>query len=117
MKYLQIYDHNGNLTREFPVYVDGEDFNWAADKPECLWLGSIWLVSEPSEILVTSTPEPEPIREYDKVQAAFERGEEKPEPEPEIEPKLEVESEVKDEPTKRVHKRGRAKRASSPDGA
>ena len=59
MKYLQIYDHNGNLTKEFPVYVDGADFTWAADKPEAVWFGTIRLVSEPSEILVTPTPEPE----------------------------------------------------------
>jgi len=58
MKYLQIYDHNGNLSKEFPVYVDGEDFSWAADKPEAVWLGTIRLVTEPATKPVEPTPEP-----------------------------------------------------------
>jgi len=60
VKYLQVYDHNGNLTKEFPIYVDGEDFSWVADKPEAIWLGTIRLVSEPSAQTIEPTPEPEP---------------------------------------------------------
>lgn len=61
MKYLQIYDHNGNLSKEFPVYLDGADFKWEALHPEAIWLGTIWIVSEPSELLIASEPEPEPM--------------------------------------------------------
>ena len=57
MKYLQLYDHLGNLVREFEVYVDGQDFNWAAPKPEPVWLGTIRLVAEKAVSQVEPTPE------------------------------------------------------------
>ena len=57
MKFLQIYDHLGNLVKEFDVYVDGQDFNWAAPKPEPVWLGTIRLVAEKAVSQVEPTPE------------------------------------------------------------
>lgn len=60
MKYLQIYDHLGNLVKEFEVFVDGDDFNWAAPKPEPVWLGTIRLSATKAAEAVEPTPEPEP---------------------------------------------------------
>ena len=95
MKYLQIYDHLGNLIKEFEVYVDGQDFNWAAPKPEPVWLGTIRLVAEKAAGQVEPTPEPELELTYER-----EHPEEaltitvvetvKPEPESEAEKEQEV---------------------------
>lgn len=41
MKKLRIYDHNGQIWREFDVYLEGEGFTWRSPKPEAVWLGSI----------------------------------------------------------------------------
>lgn len=43
MKVLRIYDHLGELKKEFNVYVEGEDFKWQASYPEVVWLGTITL--------------------------------------------------------------------------
>ena len=43
MKVLRIYDHLGELKKEFPVYVEGEDFKWQSSYPEPVWLGTITL--------------------------------------------------------------------------
>jgi len=60
MKYLQLYDHLGNLVKEFEVFVDGQDFSWAATMPVAVWLGTIRLVAEKAAGEVEPTPEPEP---------------------------------------------------------
>jgi len=137
MKYLQLYDHNGNLIREFPVYVDGQDFTWAAPSPTAIWLGTIRLADSQAISPVEPTPElkPEttPLPHVDEVIAL------PPEPEPEIEavPESEKESEVKHEfmtegekdaywakvqeseveheSEGTVHKRFRGKRTAAPD--
>jgi len=57
MKYLQLFDHLGNLVKEFEVFVDGQDFTWAAPKPEPVWLGTIRLSSEKAVGEVEPTPE------------------------------------------------------------
>lgn len=137
MKVLRIYDHLGELKKEFPVYVEGEDFKWHASVPEVLWLGTITLekpdkepVAEPtpipevvseaqleleSEIGMELAPEPEP--EQPEPETAEEADIElygdkwnKPEPEPEV-----IKEEVKDEPKKVHRKRSRVKRTSPSD--
>ena len=72
MKYLQLYDHLGNLVKEFEVYVDGQDFNWAAQKPEPVWLGTIKLVSEKAAVPVEPTPEFEVIPEGEVIEGLTE---------------------------------------------
>jgi len=57
MKYLQLYDHLGNLVKEFEVFVDGQDFTWAAPKPEPVWLGTIRLSASKAVKPVEPTPE------------------------------------------------------------
>ena len=88
MKVLRIYDHLGELKKEFNVYVEGEDFKWQASVPEPVWLGTITLEEAGKE------PEAEPTSEPEVV-----------EPEPEV--KVE---EVKDEPKKVHRKRSRVQR-------
>lgn len=43
MKILRIYDHLGELKKELNVFVEGADFKWQANYPECVWLGTITL--------------------------------------------------------------------------
>lgn len=67
MKYLQLYNHLGNLVKEFEVYVDGKDFDWAAQKPEPVWLGTIRLSNEKAAVPVEPTPEvPTPTEVFPK---------------------------------------------------
>lgn len=68
MKYLQLYDHLGNLVKEFNVYVEGADFEWVAPKPECIWLGTIKLSNEPAKEPVEPTPEPKVEEEVIEVE-------------------------------------------------
>lgn len=82
MKYLQLYDHNGNLVMEHNVYVEGGDFSWTAEKPTAVWLGTILLSDKKLEAL-------EPVPEEKVIEAAGE-VEVVPEPEPEL-PSWEVE--------------------------
>lgn len=80
MKYLQLYDHLGNLIKEFNVYVEGADFEWVSPKPECIWLGTIWLSSVSGIKLVEPTPEPLPLMSTLVEPESF--GEPEPQPEP-----------------------------------
>jgi len=57
MKVLRLYDHLGELKREFNVYVEGEDFKWEASYPEPIWLGTISLEEAGKESLAEPTPE------------------------------------------------------------
>jgi len=87
MKVLRIYDHLGELKKEFSLYMVGNDFKWQASYPEPVWLGTITLQEAGTE------PE-EPAEQYFT------------EPEPELEVKVE---EVKDEPKSHDRKRSRVK--------
>jgi len=58
VKYLQLFDHLGNLVKEFEVYVEGNDFEWAAIKPEPVWVGTIRLSAVKAALPVEPTPEP-----------------------------------------------------------
>uniref|UniRef100_A0A6M3IDN9 Uncharacterized protein n=1 Tax=viral metagenome TaxID=1070528 RepID=A0A6M3IDN9_9ZZZZ len=60
MKVLRIYDHLGELKKEFNIYVEGEDFKWQSSYPEPLWLGTIALGEAGKEPEAEPTPEPEP---------------------------------------------------------
>jgi len=137
MKYLQLYDHNGNLVMEHNVYVEGGDFAWTAAKPTAIWLGTILLsdkkfeklepvpeekVVEPvSEVEVEVVPEPEPEPEptveskFREAQENFVEGikpKERELPEPEPEP---IQEEVS-HATKRTRKTGRRQlRPATPD--
>lgn len=117
MKYLQIYDHNGNLTKEFSVYVEGQDFSWVSDKPEAIWLGTILLAAEPSRHLVKPTPEPEPEAEAIEPEAVVEVEAKDMEAMEADLKQRDAEKEVKHEPEKRVHKSRRKSRAKPPDGS
>jgi len=79
MKVLRIYDHLGELKKEFDVYVDGKDFRWVSSYPEPVWLGTISLeeLGKESEIQPTpevevAKPEPEELTEEEELgQAPF----------------------------------------------
>jgi len=110
MKYLQIYDHLGNLVKEFEVFVDGQDFTWAAPKPEPVWLGTIRLSASKAAEPIEPTPEvvaverEEPVMpehptiephdiEVDRKLEAYQEAQDiKAETEKAIEPELEPES-------------------------
>jgi len=57
MKVLRIYDHLGELKKEFNVYVEGEDFKWESSYPEPIWLGTISLEEAGKEPEAEPTPE------------------------------------------------------------
>jgi len=57
MKVLRIYDHRGELKKEFPIYVEGQDFKWLASVPEPIWLGTIALEEAGKEPEAEPTPE------------------------------------------------------------
>lgn len=68
MKVLRIYDHLGELKKEFNVYVEGEDFKWQSSYPEPVWLGTITLEElgkepeKPGELMAqTEMLEPEAV--------------------------------------------------------
>jgi len=67
MKVLRIYDHLGELKKEFNVYVEGSDFKWEASVPEVIWLGTISL-EELGEV-----PVAEPTPELGDVEVDIER--------------------------------------------
>lgn len=136
MKVLRIYDHLGELKKEFNIYAVGNDFKWEASVPEVIWLGTISLeeLGEPPvaertpEVIAVVTEIKAPLGEFIDEQLAIAEAEAK-EPEPvdevelamdkadaeaqleEIEAKIE---EVKDEPEKVHRKRSRVKRATPP---
>ncbi|GAI35179.1 unnamed protein product [marine sediment metagenome] len=137
MKILRIYDHLGELKKEFNVYVEGEDFKWQASYPEVVWLGTITLEeagkepeAEPTPELriaptipvvgvelvpVTEEVEPEAIEpepELTIAEAVREQGEREKQAVAEAEAKVE---EVKHEPKKVHRKRGRVKGTSPSD--
>lgn len=43
MKKLKLYDHLGNLKKEFDIYVEGQDFRYTFSTPVAVWLGTISL--------------------------------------------------------------------------
>lgn len=135
MKVLRIYDHLGELKKEFNVYVEGEDFKWQASYPEVVWLGTITLEEagkepeKPSEVVSESLEMPAVTevfaKEFEKMEAHYGK-----EPEPEklptiirhpeegtfevTEPEPEVkEEEVKHEPEK-VHRKRRGVKRTTP---
>jgi len=114
MKVLRIYDHLGELKKEFQVYVEGEDFMWQASYPEPVWLGRIVLEDagkEPSKPIEELS---RPLESGLVVEEVAITGEFAPEPEV-IEPKPKVEEkEVKDESKSVYRKRGRVKRTTPP---
>ena len=59
MKVLRIYDHLGELKKEFSLYVEGEDFKWQSSYPEVVWLGTIALEELGKEPEAEPTPESE----------------------------------------------------------
>lgn len=61
MKVLRIYDHLGELKKEFPIYVEGQDFKWLASVPEVIWLGTIALEEASKEAKAEPTPEAEVV--------------------------------------------------------
>jgi len=89
MKVLRIFDHLGELKKEFNLYVEGEDFKWQSSYPEPIWLGTITLEDagkepeEPSES-VSELSQPEPVVTTDMPHAAAEQYFTEPEPEPEV---------------------------------
>jgi len=119
MKVLRIYDHLGELKKEFNLYVEGENFKWGASYPEPIWLGTITIeeagkepkkpsesVSEPlqPELGVTGEAEVEPQVPFTTQLTTIEQS---------------TEGEVKDEPEKANRKRSRVKRSApsaSPEG-
>lgn len=113
MKVLRIYDHLGILKKEFPVYVEGNDFKWEASVPEVIWLGTIALCD--FEVMLGAEPTPEAeaeVIEPEVLERAEQMRELISEPEPEPEPEVKQE-EVNHEP-KAVHgKRSRVKRAKA----
>jgi len=50
MKYLIIYDHIGEKVMEQQVFVDGNDWEYHALTPECIWLGTILIVDKEPEL-------------------------------------------------------------------
>ena len=115
MKVLRLYDHLGELKKEFNVYVEGEDFKWQSSYPEPVWLGTITLedagkepekpsevVSEPLQPEVEETL-PEVIEEPSEPSEAV------------LEPSGKEPEEVKDEPKKVHGKRSRVKGSSPSD--
>ena len=56
MKVLRLYDHLGELKKEFNVYVEGEDFKWESSYPEPIWLGTIALEEVGKEPEAEPTP-------------------------------------------------------------
>lgn len=65
MKVLRLYDHLGELKKEFNVYVEGEDFKHQESYPIPIWLGTIVLEEagkepEKPEEVVPEAVEPEP---------------------------------------------------------
>lgn len=112
MKVLRIYDHLGELKKEFNIYVVGNDFKWEASVPEVIWLGTISL-EELGEVPVAErTPEFVAVPEGEAVDGLTE--EEKVYEAALANQPLEVlrEKEVKDEPEKVHRKRSRVKRAT-----
>ena len=135
MKVLRIYDHLGELKKEFNIYVEGADFKWEASYPEVIWFGAVILEEagkepeKPSETLSELLmPEPEVLERADQMRALI--SEPGPEPEPEVveeeteeDKQVKADSarkereiramEVKDEPEKVHRKRSRVKRSAS----
>ena len=73
MKVLRIYDHLGELKKEFNLYVEGEDFKWIASYPEPVWLGTVTLEEAGTEPKAEPLPlpeviEPEPMVAIEKVE-------------------------------------------------
>jgi len=115
MKFLQIYDHNGELQKEFEVYVDGEDFSWVADKPEAIWLGTIKLAPWPSMHSIEPTPELAPY--VPPLPHAGERIALPPELEPKEVTEEEVEKLIEKTQTAIVEKRKEAEKARAAEEA
>ena len=46
MKYLRLIDHNGIERHVFPVFVEGQDFEYEFPEPVALWFGKLQLVDE-----------------------------------------------------------------------
>ena len=113
MKVLRIYDHLGELKKEFNLYVDGYDFKWEASVPEVIWLGTISIEE------LSKYPEAEPTPEAEAVEfvSMVEVMEAEKEPEMAAEavsgPLEQEPEEVKDEPEKVHRKRSRVKRSAS----
>ena len=89
MKVLRIYDHLGELKKEFNVFVEGEDFKWQSGYPEPVWLGTISLEDAGKEPEAEPTPEvvaAEPTHPFGLPVARlpFEAQPEVTEPEPEV---------------------------------
>jgi len=93
VKKLRLYDHLGQLVKEFDVYVEGQSFTWRADKPEAIWLGTITLqdVDEKVEEVEEAAPEPEVEVASEKWKRLVPQEEVTPEPEPEPEEEPRVE--------------------------
>jgi len=114
MKVLRIYDHLGELKKEFPVYVEGEDFKWQSSYPEPVWLGTITLEepgkepeAEPTPEVVVVEPLPEAIEEEKTEGEVIEDLKDKKYP-------MQIREEEKVEPKKVHGKRSRVKRTSPP---
>lgn len=137
MKVLRIYDHLGELKKEFNVYVEGEDFMWQASYPEPVWFGMITLIEAGKEPEAEPTPkifipEPELVPEEERERLLLEKARQeeemgiRAEEEEEVEPQVpfitpltttdkKPKEEVKHEPKKVHRKRGRVKRTSPSD--
>jgi len=74
MKVLRIYDHLGELKKEFNLYVEGEDFKWVASYPEPVWLGTVTLEEPGKEPEAEPIPEPEKITEITSELEELEEG-------------------------------------------
>ena len=112
MKVLRIYDHLGELKKEFNLYVEGEDFKWIASYPEPVWLGTVTLEEPGKEPEAEPIPEPEatepgPIETTDLAVLGVVEV-----PVVAQVAKLFEEKEVKDEPKKNDRKRSRVKRST-----
>jgi len=56
VKKLRLYDHLGQLVKEFDVYVEGQSFTWRSPQPEAIWLGTITLQDVDEEVEAVKEP-------------------------------------------------------------
>ena len=74
MKYLRLIDHNGIERHVFPVFVEGQDFEYEFPEPVALWFGKLQLVD------VVPEPESGDMPEFKTWQDIADEAIEEPEP-------------------------------------
>ena len=112
MKVLRLYDHLGELKKEFNLYVEGEDFKWQSSYPEPVWLGTITLEDASKEPEKPSEVASEPLQLEPDYPPELDYPPDGSGKEMERSLKEAKQEEVKDVPKNHDRKRSRVKRSA-----